>query len=196
MEESRDYSKLINEYRKSEILALNSLNLDQINEVINILEKTRIQEKHIFICGNGGSGATASHFASDFTKGINEWLLNRDGMVKTYRVECLNDNVPALMAIANDIGYDEIFRFMLRAKMDPDDVVIGISGSGNSKNVINALEYANENGGQTIAIVGYDGGRLKKIAKYYIHAEIDDMQISEDVHMMLNHMMMWVLTRE
>ena len=98
------------------------------------------------------------------------------------------------MAVANDIGYDEVFRYPLRNKMKAGDILIGISGSGNSKNVVNAFEYAKEIGGITVAIVGYSGGKLKEMADYCIHVEIDDMQISEDLHMVLDHMMMWVLT--
>ena len=99
-----------------------------------------------------------------------------------------------MTAIANDISYEEIFRFQLKNEMSPKDIFIGISGSGNSKNVINAMEYAKEIGGVTIAVVGYNGGKMKDIADYNIHVNIDNMQISEDVHIILNHMMMYVLS--
>lgn len=98
------------------------------------------------------------------------------------------------MAIANDIGYEEVFRFQLKNKMTPGDILIGISGSGNSENVINAIKYANEIGGITIAITGYDGGIIKKISNYSIHVEINNMQIVEDIHMILDHMMMSALS--
>ena len=101
-----------------------------------------------------------------------------------------------MMAVANDTSYDEIFRFPLRNKMRQGDIIIGISGSGNSKNVINACEYAKEIGGIVIAIVGYDGGKLKKIADYAIHVNINDMQISEDIHLVIDHMMMHVLQQK
>ena len=159
-----------------------------VNTVMNILEEARLSNKNIYICGNGGSAATASHFCCDFNKGISE------KQEQKYRFKCLSDNVPVMTAIANDISYEEIFRFQLKNEMSPKDIFIGISGSGNSKNVINAMEYAKEIGGVTIAVVGYNGGKMKDIADYNIHVNIDNMQISEDVHIILNHMMMYVLS--
>jgi len=99
-----------------------------------------------------------------------------------------------MMAVANDIGYEEVFRFPLKNKMKKGDVFIGVSGSGNSKNVVNAMQYAQEIGGTTIAIVGYDGGKMKAMADYSIHVNINDMQISEDVHMIIDHLIMYVLS--
>jgi D-sedoheptulose 7-phosphate isomerase len=155
---------------------------------MNVLEEARLNNKKIFICGNGGSAATASHFCCDFNKGVSENLTHK------YNFECLSDNVPTMMAIANDISYDEVFRMPLKNKMGKGDILIGISGSGNSKNVVNAIEYANEIGNTTISIVGYDGGRMKSISDYTIHVNINDMQIAEDVHMILDHMIMYVLS--
>ncbi len=100
-----------------------------------------------------------------------------------------------MTAIANDIGYGEVFRFPLRGRIERGDVLIGVSGSGNSENVVNAMEYAKEQNAETIAVVGYSGGRLKRIADYSIHVEINDMQIAEDIHMILDHMMMYVLSQ-
>lgn len=183
-----DYINELNAYREREIAVLNSLDLNSVNQVMNVLEDARLHGKRIFICGNGGSAATASHYCCDFNKGVSE---NQNDK---YNFECLNDNVPTLMAVANDIGYEEVFRFPLRNKMKSGDILIGISGSGNSKNVVNAMEYAKSIGGTTIAIVGYSGGKMKEMADYNIHVNINDMQISEDIHMMLDHMMMFVLS--
>lgn len=183
-----DYKQKLQSYLNEEMKAIQSLNLDDINTVMNVLEDARLTGKRIFICGNGGSAATASHYCCDFNKGVSE---NQE--IK-YNFECLNDNIPTMMAVANDISYDEVFRFPLKTKMSAGDVFIGISGSGNSKNVVNAMEYAKKIGGTTIAIVGYSGGKLKKMADYYIHVNIDNMQISEDVHMMMDHLMMYVLS--
>lgn len=182
-----DYTKELKKYIEEEIRVLNSLDLDDINTVMNVLEKARLERHRIFICGNGGSAATATHFAGDFNKGLSEKLEIK------YDFECLSDNLPMMMAVANDTSYDEIFRQPLMNKLHKGDVFIGISGSGNSKNVVNAMEYAKENGGITIAIVGYSGGKLKEIADYHIHVNIDDMQISEDIHMVLDHLMMHTL---
>lgn len=183
-----DYINELNAYREREIAVLNSLDLNSVNQVMNVLEDARLHGKRIFICGNGGSAATASHYCCDFNKGVSENQKDK------YNFECLNDNVPTLMAVANDIGYEEVFRFPLKNKMKSGDILIGISGSGNSKNVVNAMEYAKNIGGTTIAIVGYSGGKMKEMADYNIHVNINDMQISEDIHMMLDHMMMYVLS--
>lgn len=182
-----NYLESLNNYRERVIHVLKNLNLENVNTIMNVLENARLNGNKIFICGNGGSAATASHYCCDFNKGVSEEL------VEKYDFECLSDNVPTMMAIANDIGYEEVFRFPLKNKMKSGDVIIGISGSGNSKNVINAMNYAKECNGITIAIVGYDGGKMKELADYNVHININDMQISEDLHMILNHMMMWVL---
>jgi len=183
-----NYIEKLNRYIETEKKVYDALSREEINTVMNVLEEARLAGKRIFICGNGGSAATSSHFAADFNKGVS---LNQD--VK-YNFECLNDNIPTLMAVANDISYDDVFVVPLKNKMKQGDVVIGISGSGNSKNVVKAIEYANGLGGDTIAFTGYSGGKLKQIAKYNIHVNIDNMQIVEDVHMALDHMMMFILS--
>lgn len=182
-----DYKEKLKAYLDEEINTIKALDLDSINTVMNVLEQARLDGRRIFICGNGGSAATASHFCCDFNKGVSE---NQD---KKYNFECLSDNVPTMMAVANDISYDEVFSFPLKNKMHPGDILIGVSGSGNSKNVVNAMEYAKSINGITIAIVGYSGGKMKAMADYSIHAEINNMQISEDIHMILDHLMMYVL---
>ncbi len=194
-------------YRDMEIEAFQRLDLESVNKVMNVLEEARLSGKHIFICGNGGSAATASHYAGDFNKGVNLGLCGLDGHgsdstpnsekmagIPLYNFECLSDNIPTMMAVSNDESYAEAFRFPLSVKMKAGDILIGISGSGNSLNVINAMDYAKKNGGTTIAIVGYNGGRMREIADYNIHVDINDMQVSEDLHMVLDHMMMWVLS--
>lgn len=183
-----DYREKIAEYIEMEKLVLDSLIKDNINEVMNVLEDARLTGKKIFICGNGGSASTASHLECDFNKGISY------DQEKKYDIECLTDNVPMMMAIANDIGYDDIFVVPLKNKLKKGNILIGISGSGNSKNVIKAFEYANSLGVDTIAFTGYSGGKLKEIAKYNIHVEINNMQIVEDIHLVLNHMMMFILS--
>lgn len=183
-----DYSDKIRTYIEMEQKVLSNLPIDSISEVMNVLENARLNRKRIFICGNGGSASTASHYECDFNKGV-----SYDQDVK-YDFECLSDNVPMMMAIANDIGYDDIFVVPLRNKLKPGDVFIGISGSGNSTNVVKAMEYANEIGAETIAICGYKGGKIKEISKYNIHVNIDNMQIVEDVHLILDHMMMYILS--
>ncbi len=185
-----DYKGQIHKYIELEREVLSNLSAEDINTVMNVLENSRLTGKRIFTCGNGGSASTASHLECDFNKGV-----SYDQKIK-YDIECLSDNVPMMMAIANDISYDDIFLIPLKNKLKPGDIVIGFSGSGNSENVVRAFEYANEIGAQTIAFTGYDGGRLKKIAKYNVHVHIDNMQIVEDVHLVLNHMMMFIFSNK
>jgi len=182
-----DYTEQIGNYLEMEKSVLENLPREDISRVMNVLETARLNRKRIFICGNGGSASTASHYECDFNKGV-----SYDQDIK-YDFECLSDNVPMMMAVANDIGYNDIFVVPLRNKLNKGDVVIGISGSGNSENVVRALAYANETDAETIAICGYNGGKIKKLAKYNIHVKIDNMQIVEDVHLILDHLMMYIL---
>ena len=184
----KDYTQQIKDYIGMEKGALDLLPVRDINNVINVLEKARLNGNRIFICGNGGSASTASHYECDFNKGV-----SYDQKIK-YDFECLSDNVPMMMAIANDIGYEDIFVVPLKNKLKKNDIVIGISGSGNSENVVRAIEYANQIGAETIAICGYSGGKIKETAKYSIHVNVDNMQIVEDIHLVLDHMMMTVLS--
>ncbi len=186
----KNYKSEIKEYIENEISILRTLDVEALNEVLNLLEEALENEKMIYIMGNGGSAATASHFQNDFNKGVSEYT------EKKFRFLCLNDNVPTVMAIANDIGYEEIFRFQLRGRLRPGDVVIGISGSGNSKNVLNAVEYAKECGNTVVGITGYSGGKLRKIADYSLHVPVNSMQITEDIHMIFDHLMMSIFYRE
>lgn len=183
-----DYKKEIRQYIEMEKQILDALPVEDISDVMNVLEDARLSGRRIFICGNGGSASTASHLECDFNKGI-----SYDQAVK-YDVECLSDNVSMMMSIANDIGYEDIFVVPLRNKLKKGDVLVGISGSGNSENVIRAFHYANEVGAETVAFTGYDGGRLKKLARHNIHVAVDNMQITEDIHLVLNHMMMYILS--
>jgi D-sedoheptulose 7-phosphate isomerase len=183
----KDYSRQIAGYIVQEIQTLNRLDVDAINEVMNVLEEAREREAAIYICGNGGSAATASHFVCDFNKGVSQ-KKNRK-----YRFICLNDNVPSVMAIANDHGYEQIFLMQIEGKIQPEDILFCISGSGNSRNVILAAEYAKSIGTKIIGATGYNGGGLYKIADYRLHVPIDNMQITEDVHMIFDHLIMWIL---
>lgn len=176
----RGYLQLVKE-------TIDKVSEHEINSVMNLLDQKRLEGKNIFIMGNGGSAATASHFVCDFNKGLSPYYDKR------FRFQCLNDNVPMMMAHANDESYEMIFVEPLRNYFNPGDVVIGISGSGNSPNVIRAMEYANNHQGVTVGFSGYDGGKLKKCAQYNVHVPINNMQVVEDLHMMLDHLMMTVM---
>lgn len=182
-----DYTDSIAAYFEKEKRTLDLIDKASLSQLINLLEQAREEGRSIFIMGNGGSGATASHFCCDFNKGIS---LSKE---KRYRMICLNDNMATLMAYANDISYDEVFVGLLQNYFTPGDVVIGISGSGNSANVVRAIQWADEHDGITVGLTGYDGGKLKKMARYGVHVPVDDMQVAEDMHMIFGHCIMRML---
>ena len=181
-----DYTSEIKDYLSHEVDTIKSLDVDAINSALNMLHDAFERGSTIYIFGNGGSSATASHYQNDFNKGVSEHT------EKKFNFLCLNDNVATVMAVANDIGFEEVFRFQLRGHLKPGDIVIAISGSGNSKNVINAVEYAREQGNAVIGITGYNGGKLKPLSDVSLHAPVNSMQITEDVHMIFDHLMMSV----
>lgn len=154
---------------------------------VDIIRATFEAGKKIVTCGNGGSASTASHYITDWNKMVNL------ATGKKFRGISLCDNIGLITAYGNDISYDEVFSGQLRAILDEGDLLVAISGSGNSRNVINAVEYANSIGADTLAIVGYDGGYLKPISKYSVWVESMDMQLCEDVHLMFGHMVMKTL---
>ena len=177
----------IRHYRDMVIDSLLKVDMQNIVHVVQILLQARKDKKTVFVFGNGGSGATASHFVGDLTKSLS-YLYE-----KKFKAICLNDNIPGLMAYANDISYEEIFVEPLKNFVERGDVVIGISGSGNSKNVIKALEYANLVGATTIAFCGFNGGYIKQLAGLSVHVPINDMEIVEDIHMSFFHSIKRVL---
>lgn len=154
---------------------------------IDTIKATFEAGKKIITCGNGGSAYTASHYITDWNKMINL------ATGKKFRGISLCDNIGLVTAYGNDLSYDEVFSGQLRAIMDEGDLLVAISGSGNSPNVLRAVEYANEAGGNTLAVVGYDGGKLKPIAKHSVWVPSFDMQLCEDVHLMFGHMVMKTL---
>jgi D-sedoheptulose 7-phosphate isomerase len=168
---------------------LDAIDLDTIEDVVEILLKAYQNENQVFVMGNGGSGSTASHFACDINKGVSQPLLRR------FKVISLNDNMPLIMAYANDLSYEEVFVEQIKNYLGPDDVVIGISGSGNSRNVLKAIEYANKNKAVTIGLSGFDGGQLAKVSQVNLNAAVSDMQQAEDIHLIITHLIMQVLQK-
>jgi D-sedoheptulose 7-phosphate isomerase len=171
----------INNYFSLVAETLGRIDRQSISIFVDMVIKTCDNDGNIFIFGNGGSGATASHMCGDFVKGVSY------GSQKKLRAICLNDNMPALMALANDVSYDSVFVEQIKNLLKADDLVIGISGSGNSANVVKALEYANGIGAATVAFCGFAGGKIKQIASLAIHADIGNMEVVEDVHMIIAH---------
>jgi len=161
---------------------LDQLPYEAIRDVIAILQYARMNDRQVFIMGNGGSAATASHFACDLAKGT---LL--PGKPR-FRVIALTDNMPLFSAYANDIGYEHVFAEQLASLVREGDVVIGISCSGNSANVLNAIELAKSMRAITIGFTGFDGGELKGLVDICIHIPSDCMEQVEDIHLMLEHL--------
>lgn len=185
--------KFTKDYLKEIHTILNVMERDLVKKmdtIATILLKARTERKTIFIMGNGGSASTASHFVSDLSKGTIV-----DGFPR-FKAIALTDNIPTMLAWANDASYDDIFVEQLKNLMEPGDVIIGISGSGNSANVVKAIKYANENRGITIGISGYDGGALLRCAQENIHAPSNYMQRVEDIHLLLEHLLTSLIREE
>lgn len=179
-----DFINPMKEYLKKEQNVISSLNMDEINKAIQAIYDAWQRGAVIYTMGNGGSGATASHMVCDFNKGVSMETGRKFKMI------CLNDNIPIMLAIANDISYDQIFQMQMKDVVKEGDLLIAFSGSGNSQNIINAVNYAKAQGAQIVAMTGYDGGKLMKLADYNLHVPCDDMQITEDIHMVFVHMIM------
>lgn len=175
------------DYRKGLEAALDGVSQEQFEEFVNLLESAYHEGRQVFMMGNGGSGATASHFACDFNKGVSA------GMARRFRVICLNDNVPSLMAYANDASYEEVFVEPLKNFLRPGDLVIALSGSGNSPNVLKAIAYASTHGAHTVGLSGFNGGKLAGLVRTSLVAPVNDMQKAEDVHFILLHVAMQIL---
>jgi D-sedoheptulose 7-phosphate isomerase len=156
--------------------------LNEVESALEILSRANALGRKIFICGNGGSAATASHFACDLAKGT-----AGDGR-EPFKVIALTDNVPLMTAWANDVDFSEIFSMQLEPFVEEGDVVIGISASGNSMNVLRAVETANLHGAVTLGLTGFDGGKLKHLASHSIHVASQNIQQVEDIHMILVHL--------
>jgi len=156
-------------------------------EIITVLAKARDAGKRIYVCGNGGSASTASHMASDLNKSANRKDAPR------FKAVALTDNIPAMLAWANDASYDDIFVEQLKNHLEKGDIVIGISGSGNSPNVLKALHYANDQGAVTVGLTGFDGGKIAQLAKIVYVVPSQCMQQIEDVHLVIEHMISLIL---
>lgn len=144
----------------------------------------------VFICGNGGSGSNASHFCEDLGKGTLRRQDFDDDKKKRLRVISLTDNTPYILAWGNDEGFDRVFLEQLKNLANPGDLLIAISGSGNSANVLRAVDWANRNDLKTFACTGFDGGNLRKLAQHALHVALDDMGIVESVHLTAFH---WIV---
>jgi D-sedoheptulose 7-phosphate isomerase len=161
---------------------LKELDTYSIAAVIELFQKARVEGKNIFFIGNGGSAATASHFANDIAIGTR--TKNRP-----FRIFSLTDNAASMTAIGNDYGFENIFVKQLEAVFNDGDLLVAISASGNSPNLLNAVEYVKSRNGITVGLTGFDGGKLKELSDYSIHIKTDKGEYGpvEDVHMVLDH---------
>ena len=186
-----NYTRDIVNYFSNVAKVIQNIDISQIETVIDLLLKTTKKKSTIYVFGNGGSAATASHLACDFNKGVN--LLGRDKI----KVVCLNDNIPTLLAYANDVDFEAIFAEQLRnCNLTENDVVFGISGSGNSPNILKAIELAKGKGCKTVGLCGFDGGKLAQIVDYKILVPIDNMTISEDLHLVIGHIVSTIIKQK
>lgn len=163
---------------------LEKIDISSIKGIIEVLELTKRNNSKIFVLGNGGSSATASHMVNDLGVGLSR------RKIRNFDIVSLADNTPVVTAIANDIGYENIFLAQLENKLTKNDVIIAISCSGNSENILKAVNYAKSIGATIIGMTGFDGGELKKISDISFHVQTENAQygLVEDVHMILDHM--------
>lgn len=174
--EFKSYKKLLND-------TLEKIEKAEIDEFISLLVNAYKNDKFVYIIGNGGSSANASHLAQDLAKGTK---IHPEHEIRLKALS-LTDNTPFLTAQANDEGYDTIFEQQLVTYAKPGDLVIAISGSGNSPNIVKAIEWANKNGMTTIGVTGYDGGTLYKIAHHKLHVPLNEMCTAESIHSIVFH---------
>jgi D-sedoheptulose 7-phosphate isomerase len=163
---------------------MSSLDVNELKTAIALIRERSFAGKKIAVCGNGGSALAASHYITDWNKMVN---------LKTgqqFNGVCLSDNMGLMTAYANDLSYDDVFSEQVKNLMSPEDLLITVSGSGNSENVVRATEVANSLGIATLTICGYDGGELRKISNYSVWIKSFDMQICEDAHVVFGHLVM------
>lgn len=169
------------DYLDAEARLFQRLDLSRIDQVVQLLEHARAERRRIFLFGNGGSASTASHFACDLGKGTIQAERPR------FKVLSLTDSMPTVLAYANDLGYDTVFAEPLLSLAERGDIAIGFSGSGNSPNVLRAMEAASERGLATVGFTGFQGGKLKEYVQIEVNVPSSTMGQIEDVHLALTH---------
>lgn len=172
--------KFTKKYIKKLISVLKKIDHEAIEDIITLLDNTKGK---IYVIGNGGSAATASHMVNDLGAG-----LKRRG-IKNFNIQSLSDNTPVFTALANDIGYKNVFYMQLKDTISSEDILIAISCSGNSKNITKAVKYAKKQGSTIVGITGFDGGKLKEMSdiRFHIPTDKNEYGLVEDAHMILDH---------
>jgi D-sedoheptulose 7-phosphate isomerase len=163
---------------------IDKLDLDPISDLVDEILHTADLNGRIYVCGNGGSASTASHFAVDIMKGV---IASRKNFID---VTCLNDNIPIITAYSNDVSYDVVFSDQLTDRINEKDMLIVVSGSGNSTNIINAVKTAISAESKIFGMLGFDGGKVGKLVQNKVIVESKNMQIIEDIHLMIVHMLL------
>ena len=169
-------------HKQQSLGVMEKISPDEVGRLIRLLAQARQTKRQIFICGNGGSAATASHFANDLGKGASY------GRSQRFRVYALTDSTPWITALANDVGYSQIFVEQLKNHAEAGDLLIAFSGSGNSPNVVEAIKWGNDNGVTTVGITGRPGGELGRLARYPFFIESSHMGHIEEGHFLIQHM--------
>jgi D-sedoheptulose 7-phosphate isomerase len=177
-------------YKADLLDAIQTIDLQGVQRVIELLAEARDRGGRIFVCGNGGSASTASHFATDIVKGAS---FGRD---KRFRIMALTDSLPTITAYSNDISYDCVFAEQLKNFAQPGDVLIAVSGSGNSPNVLRAVEYAKSIGCRTVGLCGRDGGELGRSVEFRLQVSHPHMGRIEDGHLIILHMISYYFMEE
>ncbi len=170
-------------YKQRLVALINNIDDIILEDIIQAMERTIELKSKIYIIGNGGSSATASHMTNDFGVGL------RRRQIRNFDVWSLADNSPVITAAANDMGYDQIFKAQLEGLLKVDDVIIAISCSGNSPNIIHAVEYAKQVGSIVIGLTGFKGGKLKALSdiNFHVNSKDEEYGLVEDLHMILDH---------
>ncbi len=186
MDYGTDPRRSILEYRAGLKATLDALPVEEVRIAIDYLQGAYEQGRQIFIVGNGGSAATASHMACDLAKTI----LGRapSPELRRFRVIALTDNMPLITAWGNDVNFDRVFAEQLRNLANPGDLLVAITGSGNSPNIVESVQAARELGMKTIGLLGFDGGRVRKLVDHAVVIRSDNYGYIEDAHMILNHL--------
>ena len=175
-------------YINNLVLAQKTYLIPAAEKLTNLMFDAWQNDRTVYLCGNGGSGANALHMANDLM------LFGQKEKIKGVKTEALNANIAVVTCIANDESFEDIFVNQLKTKLNQNDILLVLSGSGNSKNIINAIEFANSIDALSIGVLGFDGGKAKGLVKELIHFAVNDMQVVEDLQISLVHMLMKQLT--
>lgn len=172
----------VNNYLDNLIISWDKVNIPNLEKAVEKVQESLFIGKSVFVVGNGGSSSTAAHFVADWVKGNRE----KNGIIG--KAFCLSDNTPIITAIGNDFAFDQVFAYQLKTYANAGDLLVCVTGSGNSPNIVNACKEAKLLEMSVVGLTGYDGGETANLADFSFHCPVDDMQIIEDMHMSFGHM--------